>query len=285
MIPQTIQRKLIFFKKLKRKVVVLIAFLTDWGLKSHYVGVAKAVMKQINPKVDIVDITHEIEPFNVRQASHVLYRASLDFPTNTVFLVVVDYGVGTARKAIVMKTKNGQIYVGPDNGVFTVVAEEYGVQELREIANRDLFYKKDPSFTFHGRDIFAPVAAHIEMGTPLESVGPRLLYYEALRIKKPSMIGDHLEGEVAVVDTFGNVSTNIPFGLLVGLGVEYDDTVRVKIGKKEYKASVAKAFGDVEPGELLVHPDSAGFLEIAVNLGNAAELLQVSEGEEVEVWR
>lgn len=105
----------------------------------------------------------------MRKASHVLYRASLDFPPSTVFLVVVDYGVGTSRKAIVMKTKNDQYFVAPDNGVLTVVAEEYGVAEIREIENRELFYKKNPSFTFHGRDIFAPVAAHLDMGLPLES--------------------------------------------------------------------------------------------------------------------
>lgn len=120
----------------------MIGFLTDWGLKSHYVGVAKAVIKRINPSAEIIDITHEIEPFNVRKASHVLYRASLDFPPSTVFLVVVDYGVGTARKAIVMKTRNDLFFVAPDNGVLTVVAEEYGVAEIREIENRELFYKK-----------------------------------------------------------------------------------------------------------------------------------------------
>ncbi|AIY85823.1 MULTISPECIES: S-adenosyl-l-methionine hydroxide adenosyltransferase family protein [unclassified Thermotoga] len=263
----------------------MIGFLTDWGLKSHYVGVAKAVIKRINPSAEIIDITHEVEPFNVRKASHVLYRASLDFPPSTVFLVVVDYGVGTSRKAIVMKTKNDQYFVAPDNGVLTVVAEEYGVAEIREIENRELFYKKNPSFTFHGRDIFAPVAAHLDMGLPLEKVGDRLLSYEVLKMRRPVVENDKVIGEVAIVDTFGNVSTNIPFELFLKLGVDFDDVVKVKVGRKEFKAAVAKAFGDVDTGELLVHPDSAGFLEIAVNLGDASQVLSVKEGDEIEICR
>ncbi|ACM24102.1 MULTISPECIES: SAM hydrolase/SAM-dependent halogenase family protein [Thermotoga] len=263
----------------------MIGFLTDWGLKSHYVGVAKAVIKRINPSAEIIDITHEIEPFNVRKASHVLYRASLDFPPSTVFLVVVDYGVGTARKAIVMKTRNDLFFVAPDNGVLTVVAEEYGVAEIREIENRELFYKKSPSFTFHGRDIFAPVAAHLDMGLPMEKVGERLLSYEALKMRKPTLKEDCVIGEIAVVDTFGNVSTNIPFEMFMSLGVDFDDVVRVKVGKKEYRATVTRAFGDVERGELLVHPDSAGFLEVAVNMGDAREVLSVKEGDEIEICR
>lgn len=263
----------------------MIGFLTDWGLKSHYVGVAKAVIKRINPSAEIIDITHEVEPFNVRKASHVLYRASIDFPSSTVFLVVVDYGVGTSRKAIVMKTKNDQYFVAPDNGVLTVVAEEYGVSEIREIENRELFYKKNPSFTFHGRDIFAPVAAHLDMGLPLERVGDRLLSYEVLKMRKPVVEGEKVVGEVAIVDTFGNVSTNIPFDLFLKLGVDFDDVVRVKVGRKEFKATVAKTFGDVDTGELLVHPDSAGFLEIAVNLGDASQVLSVKEGDEIEICR
>ncbi|PLV59361.1 S-adenosyl-l-methionine hydroxide adenosyltransferase family protein [Thermotoga sp. KOL6] len=263
----------------------MIGFLTDWGLKSHYVGVAKAVIKRINPTAEIIDITHEIEPFNVRKASHVLYRATLDFPPSTVFLVVVDYGVGTSRKAIVMKTKNDQIFVAPDNGVLTVVAEEYGVSEIREIENRDLFYRKNPSFTFHGRDIFAPVAAHLDMGLPMEKIGERLLSYEVLKMKKPHIDENRVIGEVAIIDTFGNVSTNIPYEMFAGMGVDFDDIVKIKVGKKEFKATVTKAFGDVEIGEFLVHPDSAGFLEIAVNLGNASKLLSVKEGDEIAICK
>ncbi|MCD6551850.1 S-adenosyl-l-methionine hydroxide adenosyltransferase family protein [Thermotoga sp.] len=263
----------------------MIGFITDWGLKSHYVGVAKAVIKRINPAAEIIDITHEIEPFNVRKAAHVLYRASLDFPPFTVFLVVVDYGVGTARKAIVMKTKNDLFFVAPDNGVLTVVAEEYGVSEIREIENKELFYRKEPSFTFHGRDIFAPVAAHLDMGLPMEKVGERLLSYEALKMKKPTLEEDRVVGEVAVVDTFGNVSTNVPFEMFMKLEVDFDDVVKVRVKGKEHGATVARAFGDVGIGELLVHPDSAGFLEVAMNMGYASKVLSVKEGDEMEICR
>jgi len=145
----------------------LIAFMTDWGFSNYYVGVAKAVIKSINPNVEIIDLIHGIEPFNVRMAMHVLHRAVPDFPRDTVFLVVVDQGVGTARKAIAFRDKEGRHFVGPDNGVFTLVIEDYGIDEIRELTNRDYFYRRKPSHTFHGRDIFAPVAAHIQRSSDI----------------------------------------------------------------------------------------------------------------------
>ncbi len=259
----------------------MIAFMTDWGFSNYYVGVAKAVIKSINPNVEIIDLIHGIEPFNVRMAMHVLHRAVPDFPRDTVFLVVVDQGVGTARKAIAFRDKEGRHFVGPDNGVFTLVIEDYGIDEIRELTNRDYFYRRKPSHTFHGRDIFAPVAAHISKGVSISEFGPRMLSYATLPIKKAKISDGRIRGEIAYFDGFGNVETNIPASMLMELGRDIDDEITVKVGKKIWRIPFVRAFGDVRVGELLIHEDSSGFLEIAVNQGSARELMDVKQGAEV----
>jgi len=259
----------------------MIAFLSDWGYTSYYVGVAKAVIKRIHPDAVIIDITHGIEPFNVRMAMHVLYRASKDFLEGTVFLAVVDHGVGTARKSIVMRTKNNMFFVGPDNGIFTLVAEEYGVKEIREITNRKLYYKKDPSFTFHGRDIFAPAAAHLDKGMPMENLGTRLMSYEVLKYKRAKIDERRIVGEVAFFDSFGNIETNIPFQFFMDMGIDLDDVLTLRVGNKSFKVPFVRTYGDVSEGELLIHPDSSGFLEIAMNQGSAREYLKVEQSSEI----
>ena len=259
----------------------MIAFLSDWGYTSYYVGVTKAVIKRIHPDAVIVDITHGIEPFNVRMAMHVLYRASKDFLEGTVFLAVVDHGVGTSRKSIAMRTKNNLFFVGPDNGIFTLVAEEYGVKEIRELTNRNLYYKKDPSFTFHGRDIFAPAAAHLDKGTPMDSLGTRLMSYEVLKYRKARYEGRRIVGEVAFFDSFGNVETNIPFQLLMDMGIDLDDILVLKLKNRTFEIPFVRAYGDVSEGELLIHPDSSGYLEIAMNQGSAKDHLRVEQGTEI----
>ncbi|MDD4479399.1 MAG: SAM-dependent chlorinase/fluorinase, partial [Mesotoga sp.] len=130
----------------------MIAFLTDWGYDSYYVGIAKAVVREINRDVEILDICHNIKPFSVRHAAHVIERAIKDLPADTVFLAVVDPGVGTSRKPVAMVLKNGMCMVGPDNGNFTLAAESFGVHEVRELENRQ--YHRGVSRSFHGRDIF-----------------------------------------------------------------------------------------------------------------------------------
>jgi len=260
----------------------MIGFLSDWGTRSYYVGVAKAIIYSINPSAVVVDLSHEITPFNVREAMHVLYRASRDFPKNTVFLCVVDYGVGTSRKSIVMKTTNDFIFVGPDNGIFTLVAEKYGVREIREITN-PFFMRHEVSRSFHGRDIFAPTAAYLDMGYPVEDVGPLIMGYEELKYMYATLIGNEIIGEVAFIDTFGNIETNIEADLLKKMNVELDSQLVVKIGKYIEKAVYCRTFGDVKKGQLLVHEDSSGYLEISINQGNAASVFKATGGEEVRI--
>jgi hypothetical protein len=258
----------------------VIAFLTDWSLKSYYVGVAKAVMKKINPSVDVVDITHDIKPFDVRMAAHVLLRASFDFPENTVFVAVVDYGVGTNRKAICVKTKNNHFYVGPDNGIFTYVAQHYGVKQIRELDNKSFHYGS--SYTFHGRDIFAAVAGYLSKGIPFEQIGSVLPNYIVLPTKNAQLGSDFMIGEVVYFDGFGNVETNIPACFVEKLQWEMDDVILLN---ERYELIYVKAYGDVEKGKGLVHVDSSGFIEISVNQDSAANVFKFHEGELVKLRR
>ncbi len=258
----------------------MIAFLTDWSLKSYYVGVAKAVMKRINPNVDIIDITHDIKPFDVRMAAHVLLRASADFPEGTIFVAVVDYGVGTARKSICMRTKNEQFYVGPDNGIFTYVALLYGVKQVRELDNKSYHYGS--SNTFHGRDIFAAVAAHLSSGVAFEKIGNVLPNYIVLPVKVAQIEGESVLGEVAFCDGFGNVETNIPAAFVKNLGWDIDDTI---VLNDTFQLSYVRTYGDVEKGKALVHIDSSGYLEISINQGSAADVFNLEEGAQIKLRR
>ncbi len=260
----------------------MIAFMSDWGCKNYYVGVAKSVIKQINPQVEIIDLVHGVEPFNVRMGAYMLKRSINDFPKETVFLVVIDQGVGTARKAIAFESQDGYFFVGPDNGVFTFAIEEHGVKEMVELSNKEYFYGE--SHTFHGRDIFAPVAAHISKGIELKSFGPHLMSYATLHYRKFRIRDGKAYGEIAYYDGFGNLETNIPADAIKKLGKDVDDMLKVKIGRKTYDIPFTRAFGEVKVGDLLIHEDSSSCLEIAVNQGSAKDLIKAPQGEEIVIW-
>ncbi|MFO7881383.1 MAG: SAM-dependent chlorinase/fluorinase [Kosmotogaceae bacterium] len=256
----------------------MIAFLSDWGYESYYVGVAKAVIKSINPEVEIIDLTHNIKQYNIRQAAHILQRVCKDFTPQTIFLVVVDPSVGTSRKPICMKTKNDMFFVGPDNGVFSFVGSDLEVKEVRVLENEDFFYGTSP--TFHGRDIFAPAAAHLASGVKLKKMGSLLMNYEILRYRKPQKTGNTIRGEIAYYDHFGNLETNIP-GKYVEEFLDYD--ALLKIGQNQYETTFCRTYFDVRPGQLLIHTDSSGFIEIAINEGDAQKMLGAKQGELLEI--
>lgn len=261
----------------------MIAFMSDWG-NNYYIGVAKAVIKTINPEVDIIDVTHHAGPFDSRKACYILARAAVDFPKDTVFLCIVDAGVGTERKPIILETRNGFKFVGPDNGLFTLVAKNFGIKQIRVIENPELFYKNPPSTTFHGRDIFAAAAGHLSRGVPIEKFGRELDHMIFLNLREAYVDDENsIHGEIAFIDDFGNVETNIHKSLLEKIGFQKFDTLQIKVYGKFAKARFVDAFGDVEKGELLVHIDSSDSLEIAINCGDASKALNVSGGEEVTI--
>jgi len=259
---------------------LVIAFMSDWGYESYYVGVAKAVIKSVKPDVDIIDLTHNVKEYNIRQAAHILQRACKDFPPQTIFLVVVDPSVGTSRKPICMKTKNNMFFVGPDNGVFSFVGNDLGVKEVRLLENQNYFYGSSP--TFHGRDIFAPVVAHLASGVKIKKLGSLLMNYEILRYRKPQKIGKTVKGEIAYCDRFGNLETNIPGEYVKEF---LDNDALFKIGQNQYETTFCRTYFDVRPGQLLIHIDSSGFIEIAINEGNAQKMLGAKAGELIVVER
>ena len=254
-----------------------IVLLTDWGNKSYYVGVVKGVIHQINPEAKIIDLTHEVEPYSVREAMHVLFRAYRDFPPGSIFLCVVDYGVGTERKAIAVETESGFIFVGPDNGIFTLIATEEGIKKAVELNNPRYFYVPHPSFTFHGRDIFAPVSAHLSRGVTLEALGTPLKEIVLLPYTRAQIREGEIQGEIVFFDRFGNLETNIPATMAEEAGLAGSEVV-LTLGLREYPLRYTLTYGTEEKGTLTVHPDSSGFLEIAVTQGNACRTLRVQAG-------
>ncbi|GAB6188890.1 S-adenosyl-l-methionine hydroxide adenosyltransferase family protein [Marinitoga arctica] len=260
----------------------MIAFFTDWGNDSHYVGVCKGVMKTINKNAEIIDVLHETKKFDPKVNAYILHRFSKDFPEGTIFLSVIDAGVGSNRKPVIMKAKKRNYYfIAPDNGLLTLVAEEYGIDKLVEISNEKYFFKKQYSTTFHGRDIFSPAAAYLSKGVPLEEFGPELDDINLFRYKKPEIKNESIEGEIIFFDTFGNIQTNIPAELGDTL-FKKDDEIIIHLEDRKIKAYYERIFSDVLPGELLIHPESTGFLEIAINQGSAKDVLELeSEGAEI----
>ncbi|WP_449186892.1 SAM hydrolase/SAM-dependent halogenase family protein [Zhurongbacter thermophilus] len=251
-----------------------IAFMTDWGY-THYVAQAKAVVYRVYPQAEIIDITHNIPHFDIRAGMHVLYRIHKDFPDGSVFLAVVDPGVGTQRRAILGKF--GKYYfVAPDNGIMSMILRDYPDAEVYSIENRKYFYLKEPTYTFHGRDIFAPAAAHILAGVPLDEFGPKVDDPVMLDVFKPKWDGRHLKVEVAYVDDFGNVQLYLK-------DLPWDEKQYPQVWVRGFRAKLVKAYGDVPAGTMIFHRESSGFWELAVSGGNAGEALRVKSGDIIEI--
>ena len=254
----------------------IITLLTDFGLKDYYVPSMKAVILSICPSATVVDISHEVSSFDVLEAAFVLCASYRYFPRGTIHVVVVDPGVGSARKALIFKTKN-YYFIGPDNGVLTLATDLDGIVEVREIANRK-FMLHEISRTFHGRDIFAPTAAHLACGAPMEEIGPVVSKYEKLSFQIPQKVSDEYQGSILHIDKFGNIITNILSSLIP------DAVKEVKLllnNGKVYNIPLVNFYAEVPKGSILAIRGSSGFLEISINQGNAASTLKVNRGEKI----
>lgn len=262
-------------------MVQLITLTTDFGLTDSYVAEIKAVILGINPFVEIVDISHQVEKFNIRMGAYVLASAAPYFPKGTIHVAVVDPGVGTKRKPILIVTENN-FFVGPDNGVLALAAERQGIKHIYEIANPKYMLPK-VSTTFHGRDIFAPAAAHLSKGIPPAGFGP-----ETRRIVKPQFAkiikrDSMLVGEVIHVDGFGNIITNFTAKELESLGIR--ENLNLKLRETILKLKLCRAYADVKAKKPLALIGSHDFLEISVNQGNAARMFKVKAGDKVIIYR
>lgn len=253
-----------------------ITLMTDFGLADPYVGVMKGVILSIAPAVSLVDLTHAVPPQDVRRAAFLLAGAIDFFPAGTVHLVVVDPGVGGQRRPIAVKA--GRAYfVAPDNGVLSLALARRQAETIIHLTNPD-YWLPEVSATFHGRDIFAPVAAHLALGVPISRLGTRIDEFVRLPASEPAHQPDgSIRGQVQHIDRFGNCITNVPSNML-----RVDGPLVVRIAGHSIKG-ISQTYAAVKPGRLISVIGSSGFLEIAVSNGSAADQLSISVGDTVVI--
>jgi S-adenosylmethionine hydrolase len=265
-----------------------IVFMTDFGSTDDSVSICKAVMKNIAPDAEIIDITHEVRPYSILDGARFLSGVTHYSPADTVFVVVIDPGVGSSRKPIVARSKRGQYLVLPDNGLLTMVEDADGIEAVREITNRDWMLADRTSSTFHGRDIFSPVAAHLASGEDWTEVGPSLPIGSLVRLNLVSAraIPGGLVGSVIGLDgPYGNVITNISREQFEGLKIRLGDRVTIHIGSMAAVLPFVKTFSDVPVGKPLLYIDSRGRLSLAINQGDFAKTYRIKPPARIKVAR
>jgi len=255
----------------------IITLTTDFGLQDHYVSAMKAVMLGIAPDVRFVDVSHEIPAQDIMAGAWVVKNTAFLYPPGTVHLVVVDPGVGTSRHPIALKIRD-QYFVGPDNGIFSLLFKEYEYEAYK--LNNSTYWAQGLSNTFHGRDVFAPVSAHLSTGVSLDEIGEPIDDLVTYHWAVPIADKDGLQGWVVHIDRFGNLITNISDKLI-------EDhlkrkTVKIYVGNTMLN-KVVSTFGDVEEGEPAAFIGSSGMLEIGINKGNAARMLSVDKGAQISI--
>src|SRR5438445_8150551 len=246
-----------------------IVFMTDFGTANDAVAICKAVILGIAPDARIMDITHQVTPFQIEEASRDLFGVTPYYPSGTVFLVVVDPGTGTSRKAVIAKSNKGHLCVLPDNGLVSAVTERDGLAGAREIANQNWMIQAAVSSTFHGRDIFSPAAAHLAEGWDYTIAGPEVPQLVHLSPKTATLDEKSVSGDViGLDDPYGSLVTNITREELASLGYSLGDKLTVQINKKPVTLPYVQTFMNVPVGESLLYIDSRGRVAIAVNQGN-----------------
>ena len=252
----------------------LTILFTDYGSDSLYVGILKGAMYQVAPQIRVDTLTNSSPPFDVAAGALLLAEGAAVYPAGTTFVCVVDPGVGTSRRGIVLETERGQRFVAPDNGLLTGVASRYGVRQVREATNKIYWLPGVESSTFHGRDIFGPVAARIATGSAFEGVGPEISDIVTIELPGARVEGKALTGSVARIDPYGNVVTNISAELFhQQLKLEAGARVRVSIGGETYECAYAHTYASVPQGARLILVQSDGFVECAINQGSLAEVI------------
>ena len=261
----------------------VVTFLTDFGLQDDFVGTCHGVMARIAPDVRVIDVTHGIEPQAVLQGAIVL-RNTVPYLPAGVHLAVVDPGVGGSRRAIAVSTRDGRAFVGPDNGLLLLAADDFGVYSAHELAD-PRFRLPDVSRTFHARDIFAPAAAHLARGVEITELGPAVDPADLVRLDVPEpVVGrTQISTTVLVIDRFGNVATNAKREHVAALGVAAGDRIEIRLTLDRYYAVLADTFADAGSGELLLYEDSYGLMTLAISRGDAAGLTGVTAGSEIRI--
>lgn len=260
-----------------------VCFLTDFGLADDFVGTCKGVMLRVAPGLSIVDLTHEVPGFEVEAGAEILQHATRYMPPDTVYLAVVDPGVGTSRRALALETSRGALLVGPDNGLLVPAAESLGgVREAVALTDPD-YHVHPVSNTFHGRDVFAPVAAHLASGTSLTDVGQGVEPSSLMRldqIEASRQDGEMLETGIISIDRFGNARLSL---MQEHSGLRYGDLLQVDTGDGQMSVRYVETFGSSNAGELVLVPDSHWRVSLSINKGNAAQALALRVGDRVRL--
>lgn len=270
----------------------VVALLTDFGLQDGYVGIMKGAILKINPSVQIVDLCHSAEPYDIFGAAYILSSAYRYFPSGTVHVAVVDPGVGSSRRIICLKTKD-YIFLAPDNGILSLIAAHDNPEVITEVTNNEYFLP-EISNTFHGRDIFAPVAAHLANGISALEFGKKISRIREIEIPVPVLSSNSvLTAEVIYIDRFGNIVTNIDSSVLEKIKFtangKYADKINTIRGRFSIVIAnrkierISKSYSEVKNGELAALFGSSGYLEIAANKDSAKELLNVRKGDKIVV--
>ena len=263
---------------------MIVTLLTDYGHDDDFVGVCHGVIRSIHPEAQIVDITHGIRRYAVRQGALVL-RNTLPYMPRGVHVAVVDPQVGTQRRAVAVGTIDGRLLVGPDNGLLSLAWERCGGVEQAVDITRSPHRLEPVSATFHGRDIFVPVAAHLARGAELADAGDPLDpgALTVVHLPEPHVDDGALVAHALVVDRFGNASLDVDHDDTAGTGLALGGTVEIEVGGERYVATYAQTFADVRPGELLVYEDAYRTLAVAINRGDAAATLGLEPDAEVRL--
>jgi S-adenosylmethionine hydrolase len=261
---------------------VVITFLTDFGLQDDFVGTCHGVIATIAPEARVIDVTHGVRPGHVLQGALALAN-TLPYMPAGVHLAVVDPGVGSGRRPLALRDQQGRLHVGPDNGLLLPAAEAFGgVAQAHELANAD--YSLQPvSRTFHGRDLFAPAAAHLAAGVALDELGPPIDPEALVRIEipQPEVGQNRIRAVALVVDRFGNVALNLRREHLGDVELGAGTRVELVSRGERFYAISARTFADAPRGALILYEDSYGSLALAVSRGSAAQLLRLEEGGEI----
>src|SRR3989441_4299015 len=254
----------------------LIVFLSDFGTANDSAAIFKGIIVSIAPDVRIMDVTHQVPPYSIEEGARLLAGVTPYYPSGTVFLAVVDPGVGTSRKAVIVKTKKDQYFVLPDNGLITPVIDRDGLASAREITNPNWIIQAPISSTFHGRDIFSPAGAHLAAGWEFNLVGPEVPQLVRLTPKTSATTDKGIAGDIiAIDDPFGSLVTDIPGDEFKKLGYNLGEKLRVEINKKTVILPYVKTFMDVPVGDVLLFIDSRDRVSIAINQGNYSKKFNI----------
>lgn len=258
----------------------IISLLTDFGKEDNFVGVMKAVILNINPRAKIIDLCHQVIPQNIPQAAFLLQNSFKYFPKGTVHVVVVDPGVGSSRRKILVKTEN-YYFVGPDNGVLSLSLRGEKVRRIINLTN-DKYFLKPVSDTFHGRDVFAPVAAHLSLGRAIDDFGKRIKDIKRFSLPEPKRSKNKLQGEVIYIDHFGNLITNITKEAFIDF-VKHRG-FKIHIAGQEIN-KISRSYQAGKKGWPLAIFDSFGNLEIAVAQDSAEKVLSIGQGAVIQIGK